>query len=178
VRSNLQNLTVEEGSGVDVSVLYNFDTGIGRFGIDLRTHYLLEYLRQTSALQPLCDDAGTTSEPEWRANLQLRWQTGRWDSSALVRYVGETEDLVGGREGGTCTIAEGGRVRSVDGYTQVDLQTSYVFDAGTRLTLGIRNVFEEEPPFSEIAAGGWPWFDQALYDITGRSFYLRADHRF
>jgi len=178
VRSNLQNLSVEEGSGIDLSVLYSFDTELGRFGVDLRSHYLVEYLRQSSALQPLCDDAGTTSEPEWRANLQLRWQTGQWDTSTLVRYVGETEDLVGGREGGTCTIAEGGRVRAVDSYTQVDLQTSYIFDTGTRLSLGIRNVFEEEPPFSEIAAGGWPWFDQALYDITGRSFYVRADHRF
>jgi iron complex outermembrane receptor protein len=178
VRSNLQNLTIEEGSGIDVGVLYSFDTDVGRFGVDLRSHYLVEYLRQSSALQPLCDDAGTTSEPEWRANLQLRWQTGQWDSSAMIRYVGETEDLVGGREGGTCTIAEGGRVRSVDSYTRVDLQTSYVFDAGTRVTLGVRNVFEEEPPFSEIAAGGWPWFDQGLYDITGRSFYVRADHRF
>lgn len=178
VRSNLQNLTVEEGSGLDLTVLYGFDTDLGRFGIDLRTHYLIEYLRQTSALQPLCDDAGTTSEPEWRANLRLSWSVANWNSNLFVRYVGETEDLVGGREGGTCTIAEGGRVRPVDSYAQVDVQTSYVFDQGTRLTFGIRNLLEEEPPFSEIAAGGWPWFDQALYDITGRSFYLRADHQF
>jgi iron complex outermembrane receptor protein len=178
VRSNLQNLTLEEGSGLDLSVLYSVDTDLGRFGIDLRTHYLLEYLRQSSALQPLCDDAGTTSEPEWRSNLRLQWSRGDWESTVLVRHVGSTEDLVGGRANGTCTIAEGGRVRSVDAYTQVDLQTSYHLNGGTRLTLGIRNLFEEEPPFSEIAAGGWPWFDQALYDITGRSFYLRADHRF
>ena len=180
VRSNLQNLTQENGEGIDLSAQYRFETDIGQFGFDVRSAYLLSHERQLSALQPLCDDKGTTSEPEWRTNFQGVWSRSNWEAALTARYVGETEDLVGGRNtlAATCDPNPTGQVRPVDDYLELGASVGYTFDFGTKVVFGVRNLTDEEPPFSELAAGGWPWFDQALYDIRLRNYYLNITHEF
>ncbi|MDH3336380.1 MAG: TonB-dependent receptor [Gammaproteobacteria bacterium] len=179
VASNLQNLNLENGSGIDFSTRADFDMNTGSIVTDLRVAYLLKHERQTSAVQPLCDDAGTTSEPEWRINGQIGWQAADWTTTMTFRYLGSTDDLVGGREDGECTIVTGGRVRSVDSYLEVGLRGTYDFnDQRTQIAAGIINLTDEEPPFSEVAGEGWPFFDQSLYDARGTRYYLNLTHNF
>ena len=66
---------------------------------DLRVAWLLEHERQTSAVQPLCDDTGTTSEPEFRINGQLGWEAEKWTTTLNFRYLDSTEDLPGAYPG-------------------------------------------------------------------------------
>lgn len=180
VRSNLQNLTQENGDGIDFGARYTMDTDVGLFGFDLRAAYLLSHERQISVLQPLCDDAGTTSEPEWRWNGQASWSKGNWDSTFNVRYIGETEDFPSGRDtaNNSCDVNPTRPAQKVDDYLEFGASVAYNFSLQSKLTFGVRNLTNEKPPFSEVAAGGWPWFDQALYDIRGRNFYLNFNHEF
>ncbi len=180
VRSNLQNLTQENGDGLDFGARYTMGTDVGLFGFDLRAAYLISHERQVSVLQPLCDDAGTTSEPEWRWNGQASWSKGNWDSTFNVRYIGETEDLPSGRDtaNNSCDVNPTRPAQKVDDYIEFGASVAYNFSVDSKLTFGIRNLTNEEPPFSEVASGGWPWFDQALYDIRGRNFYLNYNHQF
>lgn len=178
VSSNLQNLNQENGSGIDFSTLYNWEFATGALVADVRVAYLLSHERQSSAVQPLCEDKGTTSEPEWRVNGQLGWQASNWSTTMTMRYLGETEDLVGGREDGQCGVAAGGRVRDVDSYLEFGLRGTYTFNEKTTIAIGVINLTDEEPPFSEIASGGWPWFDQSLYDPRGTRWYMNLSHSF
>lgn len=183
VRSNLQNLETEEGDGIDLSTRYDWDLGAGSIVADVRVAYLLSHKRQTSALQPLCEDAGTTSEPEWRVNGQLGWSAPRWSTVLTLRYLGETEDLEGGRDSQnqSCAPNPNGNVLEVDDYLELGLRGTYRVTDATQLTLGIINLTDEEPPFSVLAGsstGAWPWYDQSLYDPRGTRYYLNLTHDF
>ena len=180
VRSNNQNLFEENGEGVDLSTRYDWDFDQGSLVADLRTSYLMSHERQTSAVQPLCDDAGTTSEPEWRINGQLGWQAERWSTILTTRYIGETTDYPGGRDSENFSCAPNPTAGTVDAdsYLELGLRGTYDFGDRTTLSLGIINLTDEEPVFSPTAAGGWPFFDQALYDPRGRRYYVSVDYNF
>ncbi len=176
VESNLQNLSEQSGKGVDIDTSYRFDLGHGTASLGLRSSYLLEMNRQSSAVQPLCDDAGTTSEPEWRSNLTAAWETSDYGANVTARYVGETVDHAGGKISGTCGFQN--EAEEVDSYMQVNIQGFYYLSTGTKLTAGIRNIFNEEPSYSSQAGGGWPWYDQALFDNMGTYGYVSFEHKF
>ena len=178
VASNSQNLNEENGSGIDFSTQASWEFNTGSLVVDLRTAYLLQHERQTSAVQPLCDDKGTTSEPEWRFNGQVGWQAEVWTTTMTFRYLGETEDLVGGREDGSCSIATGGRIRGVDSYLEIGLRGTYSIGDNSEVAIGVINLTDEEPPFSEVAGGGWPFHDQSLYDARGTRWYANFKHSF
>ena len=172
VASNNQNLNEENGEGIDFSTQVNWDVGSNNMFLDLRLAYLLSHERQTSNVQPLCEDAGTTSEPEIRLNGQLGYQAEIWSLVMTGRYLDSTEDYVGGRADGSCDITASGRIRPVDSYFELGLRGSVNFGDSLTLNAGVINLTDEEPPFSEVAGGGWPWHDQALYNIRGTRYYL------
>ena len=180
VRSNLQNLEQEEGDGIDLSTNVNWETRFGSMFADLRVAYLLSHDRQASRLQPLCDDAGTTSEPEWRANVQVGLLRNDWSAVVTGRYIGDQVEYPGGRDtaNNSCEPSPTSQPRRIDDYLEVGLNGSYFIDDDTTVAIGVQNLTDEEPPFSLTAAGGWPWFDQALYDIRGRRYYLSLSHSF
>jgi iron complex outermembrane recepter protein len=180
VRSNNQNLFEENGDGIDLSTRYDWDFDQGSMVVDLRTSYLMTHERQSSAVQPLCDDAGTTSEPEWRINGQLGWQADTWSTTLTSRFLGETTDYPGGRDSAnfSCAPNPSAGTEKADSYLELGLRGTYNFNDQTTLSAGIINLTDEEPVFSPTAAGGWPFFDQALYDPRGRRYYLSVDYSF
>jgi len=180
VRSNNQNLFEENGSGIDLSTRFDWELGSGAVVADIRLAYLLEHERQTSAVQPLCDDTGTTSEPEWRANGQLGYQAADWSTTVLFRYIGDTEDLPGGRDSAnfSCDVNPASPIQKVDSYLEIGLRGTYNFGDSAELSAGIINLTDEEPPFSEVASGAWPWFDQSLYDARGTRYYVTMTYDF
>ena len=180
VRSNNQNLFEENGQGVDFSTRASWDFNGGSVVADVRAAYLIEHERQTSAVQPLCDDTGTTSEPEWRINGQVGWEAAKWNATVLFRYLDSTEDLPGGRDSAnfSCDVNPARPVQKVDDYLEIGLRGTYSFGESTELAVGIINLTDEEPPFSEVASGAWPWFDQSLYDARGTRYYLNMTYDF
>jgi iron complex outermembrane receptor protein len=180
VRSNNQNLFEENGEGVDLSTQANWEVGPGSIFADVRVAWLLSHERQTSAVQPLCDDTGTTSEPEFRVNGQVGWQADRWNATLNFRYLDSTEDLPGGRDSAnfSCDTNPSRPRLAVDSYLELGLRGTYSVTDQAEIALGIVNLTDEEPPFSEVAGGGWPWFDQSLYSARGTRFYMSLNYDF
>ena len=180
VRSNLQNLNTEDGSGVDLSTRVNWEIGPGDFVTDLRVSYLIEHNRQLSALQPLCNDAGTTSEPELRVNGQFGYRMTRWEGIVTVRHLSDTQDLPGGRDTAnfSCSVNPSRPALPIASYTEWGLRGVYHINDKADLSAGVINLNDRDPSFSEIAAGGWPWFDQALFDPRGTRYYLNLNYDF
>lgn len=175
VRSDLQNLSEEQGQFLNAVVNVGYDAGnYGELTMDVRATHLVSFERQSSATQPLCEEAGSTSEPEWRANVLMGWARENLTANANVRYVGETEDSLAGRETGTCDPA--GTVLPVDSYVELALNGSIDINETTKFTAGITNVLDETPPYSE--ANSWPWYDQALYSNIGRAYYIELNKKF
>ena len=179
VLTNLQNLLTEKGDGLDLTISYNTPlTDNVSLILDGRASRLLSFKRQTSAIQPLCDEAGTTSEPKWRANGRIGVIAGAMTTNLTARYVGKTQDQPGGRVSGTCDLAFPDDVVSVDDYVQFDLSAGYRVNDMINTTFGVRNLFNQAPSASIMAAGGWPYYDQALYDNMGRFFYFEVGLNF
>jgi iron complex outermembrane receptor protein len=180
VRSNNQNLFEENGEGIDFSTRYDWGFNSGSLIVDVRTSYLMKHERQTSAVQPLCDDAGTTSEPEWRINGQIGWAAPRWTTTLTARYLGATTDLPGGRDsaGFSCDPNPNAGTFSADSYLEFGLRGTFDVNDKTRLSAGVINLTDQEPVFSPTAGGGWPFFDQSLYDARGSRYYLNVDYSF
>jgi iron complex outermembrane receptor protein len=170
VLSNLQNLSEESAKGVSISANYSIDSSVGEFGIGIQADTQLEHMRQSSKIQPLCDQIGETSEPKWKTNVNFDWQQDNMKAALNVRYVGETTDHPGGRVNGSCDFKRDDR--PVDSYTQVDLQGTYFLDNNSNITLGLQNIFDKNPPLSTEASGNWPWYDQGLYSNMGRYAYV------
>ena len=169
----------EAGEGIDFTLGYNVPlSNAVTLTLDGRASYLMSFERQTSAIQPLCDEAGTTSEPEWRANGRVGLNFGSATTNVTARYIGKTEDQPGGRLSGTCDLASPEDVVQVDDYVQIDWNIGYNLNEQMDLVFGIRNVFDKAPPASISAAGGWPYYDQALYDNMGRYFYVEVGFNF
>ena len=177
VEANLQNLNQENGEGIDLSTVYRWAGNSGSFFTDLRMAWLLSHERQTSAIQPMCEDKGTTSEPEIRLNGQFGWDSDAdWSVVMTARWLDSTVDYIGGRANNSCEPQ--GRTRKVDSYLELGLRGTYNFSEKLQFAAGIINLTSEEPSFSEIAAGGWPWFDQSLYDPRGARYYLNLTYNF
>ncbi len=179
VLSNLQNLTEESAKGLTIDYDHQFQTDMGTFGFNIHADAQLEHLRQTSAIQPLCDDVGTTSEPKWKSNLNLDWAKDQWSANIYVRYSGKTKDHAAGRASGSCDFID--EAWEVDSYTQVDFRVAYTFANSSQLTVGLRNIMDEDPPLTVTGARGglpWPFYDSGLYDNMGRYAYMRYNFSF
>ena len=76
---------------------------------------------------------------------------------------------------GHCIVADGDQI---PGYVYHDISVSYDFPEmgpvkGTRLVLGINNLFDKDPPFLTGDAIGKSNSILGPYDTTGRLFYTR-----
>ena len=91
-----------------------------------------------------------------------------------ARYIG------GGKVDNTYTI------ENIDDNTRgavvyVDISTGYFFDinkSDMKLSAGINNVFDKNPPIMGNTFPGWPPTSLALYDVVGRYFYMGLKYDF
>lgn len=166
-----------ETDGIDLMVTYDWDwTSVGSFRATFAGSYTLSY--------DIVDDTGTKIDgvgsrnnansigrplPEYKLNSSLRWTLDRHSVIATVRYVDEFEDdtAQSALRGSFGFLAP-----TIDSMTTVDLQYNFEIPAfymtqGSSLTLGIKNVGNEEPPIENVDGG----YDYYTHDPLGRIYY-------
>ena len=184
VQATPLNIGRREVSGWDIRLDYNANsTRLGVFELALNTSYINSFQDQLNPDTPTQQQAGTFSDeassgngslPHWKASFGLQWQKGAWSGRYGIYYVGELHEQV----------PESGRERSIDSWTNHNLQISYAFNApgfsfshpgtnGAELeaALGVENLFDAEPPFAASAFNDN--FDGRTYSLAGRYVYLR-----
>jgi iron complex outermembrane receptor protein len=170
-----QNLSEIRTSGIDATVRYEFETGIGRFAAVLDTSYLDEFttVSPNPAGGPeIVDeragkgDRSRSTYPHWKGQSSLRWSNGAWSGLWRGRYIGESTDVVNPVKDAT-----------TDSIFYQDLEASYAFDRyEMTVTVGVNNLFDEQPPASYANA---PInYDIYTYDARGRSAYIRVGLQF
>jgi len=191
-----ENLDAREISGVDIGLVYDFDTAIGDFEFTVngaRLNKFEQVADSISAQLVAAQESGNPAvpadrtvanvgdlikqngNPEWRARTSLNWKLNNWRAGISAKYTSEVVDT------STTATVDGEVIKlPVDSYTTVNLYGSYNFDDGNMLegmkvTLGVRNVGDKEPPLADELAHG---YFGSLHSNRGRYFYMNLSKTF
>ena len=189
VKSLNANIGLIETSGIDFNITYNTEFDFGFFGngsslnVQFRSTFLDKF--ETTPIAALPDNVnkcdgyfGNTCgvpRPEFQSNTRINWTTGDLTLSALVRYIGETEDdqlMVD-----TDLSKDDLVVPELDSKIYVDLSASYIVSDALKVNFGVKNAFDEEPQALGDSAQQANTFPE-LYDVFGPRFFLSGTYTF
>ena len=137
VLTTWQNLSQGEYKGYDFNVRWVLPKHerFGQFRFDVSATYIHSQAA-TSATGALVDLDANWGFPQWRGTTTLAWSKGDWSSSVYVNYIGEYSTLGSGFTG----------LPDVGEQWVVSPQIAYRGFAKSTITVGIRNVFDRNPP--------------------------------
>jgi iron complex outermembrane receptor protein len=156
-----------DGVDVELNARQNFHE-YGRLQAKLSGTYVMDYLQQFDAGLPYLQNAGTflplTNQaiPRWRHVATVDWTAGAWDTSLTQNYQSSYTDE---------NLDQNGNMRKVSSYETYDWQGNYSGFKGFRLTLGVKNLFDRSPPFSNQSSFYLAEYDPTYADPRGRFIY-------
>jgi iron complex outermembrane receptor protein len=175
VRLNFVNASSVETTGVDVSARYTLDTDWGRWTLDAAWTHVSTYDIKFTPNSPTISGVGSVnfnnlgrSLPEDRVEGGVTWDSGPHQVVGLIHYVsGYKNDRTG--------ITN----PNIESHTSADLQYNLTLAdtwgaSTTKLTFGVINVTDEEPPLAQLNLG----FDPMVHDPRGRVLYLGVNQAF
>jgi outer membrane receptor protein involved in Fe transport len=114
--------------------------------------------------------------PEWRANLSLTYSRDAWRAGLKYRYVSDVEDtsLNYTDDSGDLVTYVIDDWSTLDAYVSYRLSEDALFSGKTKVTVGMRNLTNEEPPFADGTFG----FSSSLHSSIGRYTYVTLNHKF
>lgn len=141
---------------------------LGRWRLGVNASRTLKSEREVRPGEPVIDDVGDTlSPPKWRVSGSLFWTKGPYSGSMFVNYLSGFDTNTGGNTRATGSIPSQMVVDARLGYEfQKGLFREYL--KGTKVSLGIGNLLDEEPPFSDTIFG----YNGALHSPLGRTYEL------
>ncbi len=166
------NIGGVDTSGLDFGFGYTgLDIGFGSLNFRGEATYLIEYIKimpdgtELDHTGRFIDDQDGNF-PEWRVAWHTDWYMGNWDASWSINYISSVDETYE-------DWVTGSQDRSMHSVTYHDLLFGYNFeDQNARVAFGIKNVGDEQPPFS--FDGFNDNTDVRTYDTAGRSYYLSA----
>jgi len=187
INDQFTNLLPQTVRGVDLALIYNVRTDFGRFDVALNGARLTKFTRDTppavqalfdaraagqiNAATPLTDARnliGERGRPKWRATGSLTWALDQFQVGAFANYIGPVAD--------TNFLGADGAPYRLNGTTTVNLYAQYRVRGGfmddTRFRIGVRNLFDRDPP---ITADGYLG---SLYVPYSRYWYVTVGRRF
>jgi outer membrane receptor protein involved in Fe transport len=172
------NFTSNKLEGYDITMNYRLPrTSFGSFAVNWDTTYYKKYLDSDGVNQ-----VGKYEDRDnyWRvrSNVALRWEMGNFGANWGVRYYSKQDEdcslppAVGFPQ--LCSDPANER-NTIKATTYHDVSFSYKLPWKGRVTAGVNNALNQDPPlsFSTFANS----FDPQ-YEIPGRFFYLRYSQSF
>jgi iron complex outermembrane receptor protein len=180
----VENLGGLRTAGVDLSLRTRWNLGAaGRFGLEFDGTYLTRWERQNGKGQPYQDyvnsagDGGNVQPvPEFQYTLAGDWQWGSFGvrlENVFVKGWTESAELVAANVGAEVD-------HKVKDSSRFNLQMSYTGFSQLTLRLGVRNLFDQDPPFTAVSSYGShaAGFAGSFTDPRGRFFYAAATYKF
>ncbi len=175
VLQNTANLFKAKVSGYDLDVIYRPDIGAGQnLTMRLNGTEIWQSIRQNfdgsygnnldTAL-----GAGLGVIPRWRHVASMTYDRGPWGLSVAQNFQDSYND-VNGNVGGT--------PRHVGTYETYDAQARYTGFRHLTLTLGVKNVTDRDPPYTNSAGQFAAGYDIAYSDVRGRFVYGNVRYTF
>ncbi|MCU7996224.1 TonB-dependent receptor [Shewanella glacialipiscicola] len=171
IEAGVRNLATVETSGIDFVTAYNFETGFGDFNFKLDLTHVLDFKKQDNADAEMIDYAGLTDTPDWRGNFATSWKYDDFSAAWTVVYIGSQS------AGYYNELEETDRYVDYSSYFKHNIQLAYSHAYNGSITVGVNNVFDAETPHSYNYAD-YRDVNVGLYDVLGRTYYLRLNQKF
>lgn len=184
-----------EAEGFDFTVGYRLpDTAWGSFNFVWDSTYMTKYIVEKPLQEPEervgLYRGGSARDNNWRlrSNLIANWELGDFGSSVAMRYYSsQVENCTGSNLSDPRNIpllcsdpdrrtSAGAAPRNhIPSVTYTDLSAYWKAPWNARVTIGINNAFDRDPPRSATTFANS--FDPQ-YEIPGRFYYMRYTQRF
>ncbi|MGI2192225.1 TonB-dependent receptor [Shewanella baltica] len=164
IRSSFVNLGSQQVQGMDVSTHYGFELdGYGDLKFGLEWSYLHNFEKDDT--HQVVDYTGEYKYPKNRWLATTNWTMDNFAANLNLSYIGEFEDF--------------NKTRTIDAQILVDMSGTYRFNEMFKLTLGVNNVFDEEPPFA-IGDGDTDLYGYvtSVHNPMGRYIYTKLTMNF
>ena len=173
--TNLQNIAVRETAGVDLDLRYRLGgLPFGALSFRNTATYYTKNKTQDSSVEPISEYNGTYALPRYRNNFMVTGDFGQLSLTGNVRTTGGFWDS-------DLPLDEARDTRRVSSFTEVDLLGQYAATAALTVSLGVKNVFDREPPFSSQNSSDNAYSQLGYaetYSNRGRFFSVSANYRF
>ncbi|MBD8526958.1 TonB-dependent receptor plug domain-containing protein [Pseudomarimonas arenosa] len=155
------NYSGARAQGIDLGLRYRWSSPRwGEFSLGYDLSALLDYKVETVRGQGFRSVDGAPGLPSSKSDLSLSWQGQAYSAHLHMQIIPEMEQ----------------QDTELGSYYPVDLQLMRRIGEGARISFGVRNLFDKEPPSS--ANLGFPFYIVEIGDITGRTWYLRYQQEF
>lgn len=171
--------------GVEFGVKGNVDVGRAKLSAGLDVSYLLE--KRTKLLPNAPWSASEVGVWSRSSDIGLKWKHTTYISYRRGHWTAQFNNLY--RDGYIDAVLPGvaaGRVRPPDwqekvkSYSIYGLSLSYRGIKNITVIAGVKNLFNEDPPFSAVydtnTGAGSSW-EPRIADPRGRSYTLRVDYK-
>ncbi|CAM4311222.1 hypothetical protein F901_01897 [Acinetobacter dispersus] len=175
INTTNQNLGGIKTSGFDVGAAWRSPmTNTGQFGLSIDGTYVTDYQYQENKGMPWVGVAGSYAGLDYQA-IVLRWKhTANLD----WRYENWALNLQQNFSKGYKDQNSNGQDHSVGDYTTYNLSGTYKGFKNLELTLGLKNMFDAEPPASNVVDNFQMGYDPRYADAVGRSYFVRGTYKF
>ena len=169
------NLGEVKTRGLDLSVAYRMPrTRFGNLSVNLDGTYVNKYDYQNEPGGPFTENAGRYADAtpvfRWRHNLLFTLARGDWSFNLANRFMSHYTDQ------NTAVAPE--FFNKVGHYSTWSLSATYTGNKKAELTAGIKNLFDEEPPFTNQVTNFQLGYDPRYTDPLGFTIYARVTYRF
>jgi iron complex outermembrane receptor protein len=173
VFENNQNFGNLRTSGVDLDLSYRSpQMAAGRFGFNLSGTYVHDWREQLDGVNYvslLGSHINGVAIQRWRHYLTVNWDYGLWAATLAETFIlGYTD----------AQLNAAGNERRVGNYEVWDVQGTYSGIRSLKIALGIKNLFDRAPPFSNQVDTFQIGYDPHYADPRGRTYYGRVTYSF
>ncbi|QYF94239.1 TonB-dependent receptor [Massilia sp. PAMC28688] len=174
VLSETSNLGEVRTRGVDLSLLWRIPRNqFGNMSLAVDGTYVDKYDYQNERNGPFTENAGRYADERpvfrWRHNATLAWNMAPYTLTLANRYMSGYDD-----QNNVAPAFE----QRVDPYSTWSLAGTYTGNRSMELTLGVKNLFDEDPPYTNQGTTFQQGYDPRYTDPLGRTFYIRATYKF
>jgi len=168
------NLGEVKTRGLDLSVLWRLPRNPwGALSLTADGTYVDRYDYQNERGGPFTENVGRYADASpvfrWRHNLNLAWSNGPWTATLANRFMSGYEDQ---------NQVEPQFAQRVGHYSTWSLSGTYTGNKQVDVTAGIKNILDEEPPYTNQSTNFQQGYDPRYTDPLGRTFYIRATYKF
>lgn len=176
-----ENLGDLRTAGFDVDLtLRGRATSLGRLSFGLNGTYVTEYKLDfgtnlfSSGLGNNIVTGGPV--PRWRHYASVTWSNGPWSATLAETFqssYSECNQLTVDPDTGVCN-----GTRRVGTYDVWDIQGQYTGFRNTTVVVGIKNLFDRNPPFTQLGLGFSGGYDPVYADPRGVTYYAKLTFSF
>jgi len=164
-----ENVGRQSASGIDLNLRYRSAAhAAGQFTLELNGSYLASFDVSFDGEHEEALAGRQSPYPRWQHALTLGWERGPWNATLTQIWRAGTPDQ---------NPDENGEPLSVEPYRMWDAQLGYTGISDLTLVLGVKNLFDSDPPFSNQGSSAQVGYDPSYADPRGRVWYVRASYR-